>query len=292
MSRREGTRDPGGLYIVATPIGNMADITFRAVDVLKSVDMVAAEDTRHTKHLLSHYGIRTRLVSCHEHNESRRAAFLVEKIKQGASIALVSDAGTPSVSDPGYRLLRAAIEAGIRIIPVPGVSAAMAAVSVSGLPSDRFCFVGFLPKKESRRRQILQSLADAEGTLIFYESPRRLWSLLQTLLRHLGDRQAVVAREMTKQHEEFIRGGLAEVAAEIEQRQAVRGEITVLVSGKTPEFTDAGQIPEALRRRISTEAAADVSASRLASELAGKYRMPKRRVYRLILEERKSRSGP
>ncbi|MCF8023890.1 MAG: 16S rRNA (cytidine(1402)-2'-O)-methyltransferase [Desulfobacteraceae bacterium] len=285
----QGGKSPAGvLYVVATPIGNLEDITYRAISVLKSVDIVAAEDTRHTARLFSRYDITVSLISCHEHNEAERAQELVGKLKSGQSAALVSDAGTPSVSDPGYRVIIAAIEEGIRVVPVPGASAPIAALSVSGLPSDKFCFAGFLPKKKGRQEKILNRLAGSEETLIFYESPRRLAPLLKTLLHYLGDRQAMIAREITKRHEEFIRGSIAELISEIDQRQSVKGEITVLVSGKAPSSESGDEIPPELAQEIET-ALSDrhISPSRLAADLAAKYRIPKNRVYRVILDFQK-----
>lgn len=281
---------PGVLYVVATPIGNLEDITFRAVEVLNSADLVAAEDTRHTARLFSRCQISTRLVSCHEYNEEQKAENLVEKILAGADVALVSDAGTPSVSDPGYRLVMAALEAGLRVIPVPGASAVVTALSASGLPSDRFCFVGFLPKKQKRRQEVLGSLAGAEATLIFYESARRLSGFLKTLLKHLGDRQAVVAREMTKRYEEFLRGSLSGLIQDVESRTSVKGEITVLVSGKAPADKDSATSPKDLYGEIEAALSArDISPSVLAAELARKHGISKNRAYRLILDFKNDR---
>ncbi|MFW6081332.1 MAG: 16S rRNA (cytidine(1402)-2'-O)-methyltransferase [Desulfosalsimonas sp.] len=276
---------PGVLYVVATPIGNPEDITYRAVDVLKSADVVAAEDTRNTARLFSVYGITTPLISCHEHNEEERAAQLSEKLTRGASVALVSDAGTPSVSDPGYRVVVSALQAGIKVVPVPGPSAPVAALSVSGLPSDKFFFAGFLPRKKGRRDKILNRLQDAGETLIFYESPRRLPAFLDTLYNHLGDRQAVIAREITKRHEEFIRGSLSELILEINQRSSVKGEVTVLVSGRAEDTGGEEVIGDDLHSEIEAAVSAGkMSTSRLAADLAGKYGVKKNTVYRLILD--------
>ncbi|MCF8036422.1 MAG: 16S rRNA (cytidine(1402)-2'-O)-methyltransferase [Desulfobacteraceae bacterium] len=285
MTRSVEKSDAGVLYVVATPIGNLADITYRAVEVLQSADVVAAEDTRHTSRLFSRYGITTRLVSCHEHNEEQRAQSLVEQMENGASVALVSDAGTPSVSDPGYRVVSAALAAGVRVVPIPGASAVTAALCASGLPSDHFCFAGFLPKKAKRQQEMLSRLAGTEQTLIFYESPRRLSGLLNLLLQYLGDRQAVVAREITKRHEEFLRGSLSGLIADVEKRDAIKGEVTVLVSGKSPESGDAEQIPQELIAEIRQAVSAqEDSPSRLAARLSRKYGISKNRVYRLILD--------
>ena len=275
----------GQLYVVATPIGNLGDMTYRAVEILKQADLIAAEDTRHTARLLAHYQINTPLISCHEYNEAHRSAILLEKIKSGQQVALVSDAGTPMVSDPGYRLVIAAMAAGIRVVPVPGACAAVAALSVSGLAVDRFCFAGFLPKKKKQRHQMLANLAQIEETQIFYESPKRLAGLLQDLLDHLGDRQAVVAREITKRYEEFLRGNLSQLLGDIRERQSVKGEITVLVAGRT-EVAAGTQIADAqLNQEIeSAVKTGDVPPSKLASDLARRYRVPKSQVYQKILE--------
>ncbi|MFO7930480.1 MAG: 16S rRNA (cytidine(1402)-2'-O)-methyltransferase [Desulfosalsimonas sp.] len=276
---------PGVLYVVATPIGNPGDITYRAVEVLKTADLVAAEDTRNTARLFSSYGITTPLISCHEHNEEERAQQLAEKLSNGASAALVSDAGTPSVSDPGYRVVLAALQAGIRVVPVPGPSAPVAALSVSGLPSDKFFFAGFLPRKKGRREKILSRLEDAGETLIFYESPRRLAALLDTLYQHLGDRQAMIAREVTKSHEEFIRGSLAELIREVKQRSSIKGEVTLLVSGKSADEGGEDRITEDLQSEIETALSqGNLSPSRLAADLARKYGVRKNTVYRILLD--------
>ena len=220
----------GHLYVVATPIGHLADITLRAIDTLSHADLIAAEDTRHTRRLLSAHGIETRLISYHEHNERQRTPELIQRLEQGECIALVSDAGTPSVSDPGFRLVQAAIEHGIAVIPIPGVSAVMAAVSVSGLPTDAFIFLGFPTRKKNKRMQELRNVSHLPQTLIFYQSPRRINGFLDELLEALGDRQAVLAREMTKIHEEFIRGPLSHIQAQLMEKEALKGECTLLVS--------------------------------------------------------------
>lgn len=199
----------GTLYIVATPVGNLEDITFRAVKVLKQVDLIAAEDTRHSRKLLSHYGIQTKLISCHEHNETARTPGIIIQLKTGLDIALISDAGTPSISDPGYKLVTAVAREGISVIPIPGCSAAIAGLSVSGLPTDSFLFLGFLPKKQQKQQQALDTIKNQTPTLIFYESPRRIKPLIDNMLIILGDRKACLAREITKLHEEYIRGNLS-----------------------------------------------------------------------------------
>ncbi|HEY3579772.1 MAG TPA: 16S rRNA (cytidine(1402)-2'-O)-methyltransferase [Pyrinomonadaceae bacterium] len=219
---------PGTLYLVATPIGNLADITHRALQVLRDVALVACEDTRHTRKLLQHYGLETKTVSYHEHNEQQRARELIELLQQGSDVAVVSDAGTPAISDPGFRLVRAAIENGVAVVPVPGPSAVIAALVAGGLPTDEFFFGGFLPARSSARRARLQELRAVPGTLIFYEAPHRLAASLQDAYEVLGEREAVVARELTKLHEELRRGRLSELAAYYAQTEP-RGEIVLLI---------------------------------------------------------------
>ena len=220
---------PGTLYLVATPIGNLADITHRALHVLNDVELIACEDTRHTHKLLNHYGITTKTISYYEHNEQQRAAELIERLKQGSNIAVVSDAGTPSISDPGFRLVRAAIENEIVVVPVPGPSALIAALIAAGLPTNEFFFAGFLPSRTSARRARLAALQSVPGTLIFYESPHRLAETLNDVYEILGEREAVVARELTKLHEEIRRGRLSGLAADYAEKKDIRGEIVVLI---------------------------------------------------------------
>jgi 16S rRNA (cytidine1402-2'-O)-methyltransferase len=224
-----GTVMPGTLYLVATPIGNLADITHRALQVLKDVDLIACEDTRHTRKLLNHYGIDTKTISYHEHNEHQREAHLIDLLKQGSDVAVVSDAGTPSISDPGFRLVRAAIESDVPVVPVPGPSAMLSALIAAGLPTDEFFFAGFLPSKPNARRARLAELQSIPGTLIFYEAPHRLADTLKDAYEILGEREAVVARELTKLHEEIRRGKLSELTADYAEKKVIRGEIVVLI---------------------------------------------------------------
>ena len=219
----------GTLYLVATPIGNLADITHRALQVLKDVDLIACEDTRHTHKLLQHYGITTKTISYHEHNEQQRAVELLELLKQGSDIAVVSDAGTPSISDPGFRLVRAAIDSDVLVVPVPGPSALISALIAAGLPTDEFFFAGFLPSRSNARRARLNELRSVPGTLIFYEAPHRLATTLKDAYETLGEREAVVARELTKLHEEIRRGRLNELAMHYANEENPRGEIVVLI---------------------------------------------------------------
>src|SRR6185295_1804165 len=221
-------RSAGTLYLVATPIGNLADITHRAIDVLRNVALIACEDTRHTRKLLQHYGISTRTVSYHEHNEQERERQLIDLMREGNDVAVVSDAGTPSISDPGFRLVRAAIENEIAVVPVPGPSALISALIAAGLPTDEFFFGGFLPARTSARRTRLTELRSVPGTLIFYEAPHRLAETLKDAYEILGEREAVVARELTKLHEEIKRGRLSELAEHYSNEEP-RGEIVLLI---------------------------------------------------------------
>jgi 16S rRNA (cytidine1402-2'-O)-methyltransferase len=270
---------PGSLYIVPTPIGNLEDITFRAVRVLKEVDLIAAEDTRHTQVLLNHYDIRTSVTSYHEHNERGKARELVEQLRQGRSIALLSDAGTPMISDPGYRLVVEAIRAGVQVIPLPGPSAVTAALSAAGLPTDRFGFEGFLPAKKSERRSALEALKKDTKTLIFYEAPHRLKETLADMAEIFGDREVAIGREISKVHEEFLRGALREILATVEQ-QTVRGEITLVVQGATSgaPVSEEGVISEIRQLAENGMRVKEIS------ELVGAHHgISKREVYRLAL---------
>jgi len=225
----EPGRETGRLYVVATPIGNLEDITLRALRILKEADLIVCEDTRHTMKLLSHFDFSKRLVSYHQHNEITRAPEIVIELEQGAQVALVSDAGTPTVSDPGYRLVSLCVRHGIPVVPVPGASAFVAALAASGMPTGEFVFAGFLPARQTARRKSLRALADEPRTLIFYEAPHRVIDTLEDALEILGNRPAVLAREITKAFEEFQRGHIVELLAAA-QKKAPRGEITLLIS--------------------------------------------------------------
>ena len=226
----------GTLYVVSTPIGNREDITLRALRILKEMDLIAAEDTRHTGSLLRHFGIQTPLTSYFEGNEKKKKEFILSRLKQGNQIALVSDAGTPGISDPGFRLIQAAVENQISIIPIPGPSAVIAALSVSGLPTDAFLFKGFLPHKSKKRRDLLKQLEDVRETLIFYESPHRLSETLKDIFETLGDREIVLTRELTKVYEEVLRGKVSEIKNQIGERK-LKGEVTLVISGKIRKRT-------------------------------------------------------
>jgi 16S rRNA (cytidine1402-2'-O)-methyltransferase len=228
----------GTLYIVSTPIGNREDITLRALRILKEVDLIASEDTRHTGLLLRHYGIQKPLTSYFEGNELKKRDFILSKLKQGDRIALVSDAGTPGISDPGFRLIQLAIENQILVVPIPGPSAVIAALSVSGLPTDSFLFKGFLPHKMKKRRGLLKELEDVRETLIFYESPYRISETLRDIYEVLGDREIVLSRELTKIYEEVLRGKVSKIQIQMGERK-LKGEITLVISGKNRKKPDA-----------------------------------------------------
>ena len=282
---REAVPCPSGLYVVGTPIGNLEDITLRAIRTLKGVDLIAAEDTRHTARLLAHHHIETPLVSYHEHNESQRTPELIGKIQSGAAVALVSDAGTPSISDPGYRLVRAAVEKGLTVFPIPGVSAAVTALCASGLSTDSFIFVGFAPKKKGKRKELLASLAAEQRTLVFYESPHRLLAFLDEMGEVMGDRPAVLAREMTKLHEEFIRGSLSEIRTALADRSAVKGECTLLVEGAAqPDSISEADLIKALGDALARPGA---RVSSLAKSFARQYKLPRKTVYEMALNIQK-----
>jgi 16S rRNA (cytidine1402-2'-O)-methyltransferase len=221
---------PGTLYVVATPIGNLEDISYRAVRVLKEADLIACEDTRHTAKLLHHYGIDKPTISYHEHNEAARAEELVAKLEQGLNIAQVSDAGMPGISDPGYRVIKLAIERGVQVVPIPGASALIAALAGSGLPTDSFQFLGFLPAKSGQRRTTLETLRHAQHTTIVYEAPHRIAETMKDIVELLGaERPVALARELTKLHEEFIRGTAAQVLRRVQEHE-LKGEMTLLIS--------------------------------------------------------------
>jgi 16S rRNA (cytidine1402-2'-O)-methyltransferase len=284
----ENTPGMGTLYVVATPIGNMDDITVRALNTFGRVDLIAAEDTRHTGKLLKHHHIKCRLISYHEHNEKERTPLLVEKMKFGSSIALVSNAGTPTVSDPGYVLLQKALENNIKVVPIPGPSALVAALSISGLPTDSFIFIGFCAKKTTRRLKQLQELAHETRTLIFYEGPGRILAFMNEIKEIMGDRYVVCCREMTKLHEEFLRGRLYEVIETLSGRSAVKGECTLLVKG-CEENSNVSQ--DAVRAElIEVLDKKEKKLSQVSKILAQKYGLSKNKVYEEALKLKAERS--
>ncbi|MDF5734507.1 MULTISPECIES: 16S rRNA (cytidine(1402)-2'-O)-methyltransferase [unclassified Nostoc] len=272
---------PGTLYVVGTPIGNLEDMTFRAVRILQTVDIIAAEDTRHTGKLLQHFQVKTPQVSYHEHNRTSRIPELLEHLVNDKAIALVSDAGMPGISDPGYELVKACIEAGITVVPIPGASAAITALSAAGLPTDRFVFEGFLPSKSQQRQQHLESLQTESRTLIFYESPHRLRDTLQDLAEVWGsDRQIVLARELTKLYEEFWRGTIAEAIAHYSQREP-QGEYTLVVAGIAPSQPQLTE--EELKAELKQLITQGISRSQASRQLAKFTFLPRRQLYQLAL---------
>jgi 16S rRNA (cytidine1402-2'-O)-methyltransferase len=272
---------PKTLYVVGTPIGNLEDMTFRGVRILQTVDMIAAEDTRHTGKLLQHFQIKTPQVSYHEHNRTSRIPELLEQLGNGKAIALVSDAGMPGISDPGYELVKACIEAGITVVPIPGASAAITALSAAGLPTDRFVFEGFLPPKGQQRREHLESLQTEPRTLIFYESPHRLRETLQDLAEVWeSDRQIVLGRELTKLYEEFWRGTIAEAIAHYSQREP-QGEYTLVVAGN--QLSETQLTEEQLKAELQQLIGQGISRSQASRQLAKFTSLPRRQIYQLAL---------
>ena len=280
---------PGTLYVVGTPIGNLEDMTFRAVRILQTVNLIAAEDTRHTGRLLQHFQIATPQVSYHDHNQHQRIPELVSQLVGGKAIALVTDAGMPGISDPGYELVKACVEAGITVVPIPGPSAAIAALSSSGLPTDRFVFEGFLPAKGQDRRDRLEAIQSETRTLIFYEAPHRLRQTLADLAEVMGmDRQLVLARELTKLHEEFWRGTIGEAIAlygrggdSTPQQRQPQGEYTLVVAGLSPAKP---QMSEAeLKGELQQLMQAGISRSQASRQLAKATSLPRRQLYELAL---------
>jgi len=271
----------GTLYIVSTPIGNLEDITLRAIRVLKEVDLIAAEDTRHTRRLLVRYQIETQLTSYHDHNKEEKAPVLVARMLEGTCVALVSDAGTPGISDPGYFLVNLTIDRKIPVVPIPGATAAVAALSVSGMPTDRFVFEGFLPARHLARLKRLQELGKEESTMIFYEAPHKIIRTVEDMLEVFGDRRVVITRELTKVHEEAIRGTLSECLKRLHEG-TIKGEFTVIVHGATAG-TQKQDIDTAeylknliLHRGLSKKEAISAAADELG--------LPKKDVYKISLK--------
>jgi 16S rRNA (cytidine1402-2'-O)-methyltransferase len=278
-----GGRRLGTLYVVATPIGNLEDITFRAIRILKEVRLIAAEDTRHTRILLNRYQVTTSLTSLYEQNEARKSELILDRLCKGEDVAYVSDAGTPGISDPGYVLIRKAISCSIQVMPIPGPSALIAALSVSGLPMDAFVFWGFLPSKTTQRRSLLACLKQEEKTHVFFESPRRLLSALEDIHEILGEREVVVSREMTKIHEEFLRGPVGTLTMGL-KTDAIRGEVTLIVaghSGKQIEYTDEELLKICNEHRQGAENG--LSVRDLADSIASKTGVSRRSIYRLLV---------
>ena len=274
---------PATLYIVSTPIGNLEDITLRALRVLREASVVACEDTRQTGKLLSHFGISKPLISYHEHNETARATELLGRLERGDDVALVSDAGTPLLSDPGYRLVAAAIAAGVPVVPVPGPSAVLGALAAAGLATDAFRFCGFLPQKSGQRRKALEELRAADCTLVCYEAPHRILAALEDVEAVMGPQRPVaIARELTKLHEEFLRGTAAEVRAQLAAKSSIKGEITLLI-GRAPEgipLAAVGEIPiEDAVRALEAEGVPRMEAIKRVAKARG---LSKREAYRSV----------
>jgi 16S rRNA (cytidine1402-2'-O)-methyltransferase len=273
---------PGTLYVVATPIGNLEDITLRALRILREqATAIACEDTRQTRKLLARFNINKPLISYHEHNEVSRSAEIVELLKRGESVALLSDAGTPLISDPGYRIVNAAVQSGIPVVPIPGASAMLAALSASGLPTNEFCFIGFLPNKPGARKAKLREIAGAGATVIAYESPHRILETLRDIEETLGSSQIVLARELTKVHEQFLRGTAVELLPAVNPK----GEMTIIISpagrAETHMPDPAGEVA-----RLESEGLDRMEAVKLVAKRTG---LPKRQVYKQALDN--SRSG-
>ena len=271
----------GTLYVVATPIGNLEDITLRALRVLKEVDLIAAEDTRHTRKLLAHYGISTPLTSYYDQIESEKAPALIEQLRVGKTLALVSDAGTPGISDPGYRLIKGAWEVGVPVVPIPGASTVTALLSVGGLPTDTFIFEGFLPAKPSQRQKTLERLKHEARTLIFFESSHRLLDMLADLERIFGDRQIVVGRELTKMFEELRRGPVSEIRQFFRERE-IKGEVALLVAGRGT--SEPGNELLSITEEIRLLAKEGLSLKEIAQVVSERRGIPKREVYALGIQ--------
>ena len=275
-----------GLYIVATPIGNLGDISLRALAVLARAPLVAAEDTRHSRKLLSHFNIHAELIAYHEHNAERERPRLLARIEAGYAVALISDAGTPLISDPGYRLVAEALEAGIRVVPIPGASAVLAALSAAGLPTDAFLFAGFLPPKAEARRRRIEELSGVPATLVFYESPRRLATALADFAATLGERSAVIGREITKAFEEFRRGTLPDLATHYAKADTPKGEVVVCVAPPGERAADPAETD-----RMLLALSAEMPASKAAAEVARLTGGTKSDLYRRLLALREGDGG-
>lgn len=276
---------PGTLFLVATPIGNLQDISFRAVEILKTVDLIACEDTRHTRKLLTHFGIKNKLVSYHEHNEAERADELTELLKEGKSIAVVSDAGTPGIADPGFRLVQKAQETGAKTVPIPGAVAFINALTVSGLPTDSVFFGGFLPSKKGDRRKRLEEVREVPATLCFYETPHRISKSLIDCFEILGNRRAVVVRELTKLHEEIIHANLKELGGVFSEKQT-KGEIVLVIereenSKLETQNSESKSIPE----RIAELEADGIDRKTALKRAAKEFGLSKSEAYRILLRE-------
>ncbi len=278
---------PGTLFLVATPIGNLQDISFRAVETLKTVDLIACEDTRHTRKLLTHFGIKNKLVSYHEHNEAERADEFLDFLEQGKSIAVVSDAGTPGIADPGFRLVQKSSELGVKIVSIPGAVAFVNALIVSGLPTDSVFFGGFLPSKKGERRKRLEELKEIPATLCFYETPHRIGKSLADCFEILGNRNAAVARELTKLHEEIIRGSLEELKNHFAEKQT-KGEIVLVIEREqNPELKTQNSKLKTLAERVSEIESEGTDHKTALKKAAKEFGLSKSEAYKILLQEKK-----
>jgi 16S rRNA (cytidine1402-2'-O)-methyltransferase len=286
---------PGTLFIVATPIGNLEDISPRALRVLGEVDLIACEDTRHTRGLLNRFGIQAKTISYHEHNERERAEELCKVLEAGSNIAIVSDAGTPLISDPGFRIVRAAIQRGIQVIPIPGPAAFVAALVASGAPTDQFFFAGFLPARATARRAMLEGLRSISATLVFYEGPHRIAATLKDALNVLGNRTAAVARELTKLHEQIARGSLSELAQRFSAGTPARGEMVLIINGanETESRADAKseeEAPARLATRVAELEREGLDSKAALKKAARELGLKRAEAYRLMVAQKQGRS--
>ncbi|HRJ87332.1 MAG: 16S rRNA (cytidine(1402)-2'-O)-methyltransferase [Blastocatellia bacterium] len=275
---------PGTLYLVATPIGNLQDMTFRAIETLRNVDLIACEDTRHTRKLLNHFQIAAKLISFHEHNEAERAVELGRQLSEGSSIAVVTDAGTPAINDPGARLVRTAIELGVRVVPIPGAVAFVNALVASGLPADSVFFGGFLPSKKGERRKRLDAVKDIPATLTFYETPHRIAAALSDCLDILGDRQAAVGRELTKLHEEVIRGSISSLARHFSSANS-RGEFVLVIDRADENARAEDRSTQSLKERISQLEGEGLERKAALKQAAREFGLSRSEAYRAVQSE-------
>ena len=272
----------GTLYIVGTPIGNLEDTTFRAIKTLQEVDLIAAEDTRHTSKLLQHFQILTPQLSYHQHNEQSRIPELIEKLNQGKAIALVTDAGMPAISDPGYELVKVCVEANISVVPIPGVTASITALCASGLPTNKFIFIGFLPTKIKLREEQLEKLSNSLETVVLYESPYKLLQTLEDLAKILGgNRKIVLARELTKLHEEFWRGTVGQAIIHYQNNQP-KGEFTLVIAGAEPELPVLSE--NTIKQELQELFAQGISRSQASRQLSQKINLSRRKIYQIALK--------
>lgn len=280
--------DTGKLYLVATPLGNLEDITHRALKVLAEVDLIAAEDTRRTLKLLNHFGIKQRMLSCYQHNERERTGEIIAKLRSGLNIALVSDAGMPGISDPGYYLVAEAVKQGITVVPIPGASAVITALAASGLPTNVFWFQGFLPRKAKEQAGILADLAKVNGTLVFYEAPHRLVATLKNIYQVLGDREAVIARELTKIHEEFIRGRLSEIISRF-KINTLKGEFTILIAGSIEGENRQNSTNQNNSKNGTVDNEAELSLRQKLRKIAEETGKTTKEVYQIYLSDKEKK---